>query len=79
MRCTLHPHAKRETLMTFKAKLDTMLSYPLQTSLFVALYSLLLFLPLIRPPIVLSIILVTALVYLSMFFGALFSRDRSPD
>lgn len=58
----------------FKINLDTMLSYPVQTSLFVALFSLLIFLPLIRPPILLTAILVCGLVYLSMFFGALFAR-----
>ena len=58
----------------FKIDLDAMLSYPLQTSLFVALFSLLVFLPLIRPPILLTAILVAGLVYLSMFFGALFAR-----
>lgn len=58
----------------FKINLDAMLSYPLQTSLFVALFSLLVFLPLIRPPILLTAILVSGLVYLSMFFGALFAR-----
>jgi hypothetical protein len=58
----------------FKINLDAMLSYPLHTSLFVALFSLLVFLPLIRPPIILSAILVAGLVYLSMFFGALFAR-----
>ncbi|MFM8442799.1 MAG: hypothetical protein ACKN9W_05575 [Methylococcus sp.] len=58
----------------FKINLDAMLSYPMQTSLFVALFSLLIFLPLIRPPILLTAILVSGLVYLSMFFGAVFAR-----
>ncbi|MDD1651270.1 MAG: hypothetical protein LUO80_12905 [Methylococcaceae bacterium] len=58
----------------FKINLDEMLSHPVHTSAFIALFSLLIFLPLIRPPIVLTAVLVTGLVYLSMYFGALFAR-----
>ncbi len=61
----------------FKITLDGLLAHPLRTSLFVALYSLLIFLPLIRPPILLSLVLVTALVYVSMSFGVLFAKPRA--
>ena len=57
----------------FKINFDAMLSHPVHTSAFVALFSLLIFLPLIRPPILLSLILVSALVYLAMYFGAVFA------
>jgi hypothetical protein len=52
-----------------KIRLNEMLSHPLHASAFVALFSLLIFLPLIRPTV-----LVSALVYVSMFFGAVFAR-----
>jgi hypothetical protein len=45
------------------------MAYPLLTSLFVMDFSMLLFTPLIRFPVIISIILVSGLVYLSMFFG----------
>lgn len=61
-----------------KIRLDAMLSHPLHTSAFVALFSLLIFLPLIRPPILLTAVLVTALVYVSMYFGAVFARLQKP-
>lgn len=62
----------------FKFDWQKMLAYPIHTSAFLALYALLIFLPLIRPPIILTAILVSGLVYLSMHFGAVFaSRDRS--
>jgi len=59
----------------FKISLDEMLSHPLHASAFVALFSLLIFLPLIRPPVLLTAVLVTALVYVSMYFGAVFARS----
>lgn len=59
----------------FKISLDEMLSHPLHASAFVALFSLLIFLPLIRPPALLTAVLVTALVYVSMYFGAVFARS----
>ena len=62
-----------------KIRLDAMLSHPLHTSAFVALFSLLIFLPLIRPPILLTAVLVTALVYVSMYFGAVFGKLQKPD
>lgn len=65
-------------MIKFKINLDEMLSHPVQTSAFVALYALLIFLPLIRPPVLLTLILVSALVYLSLYFGALFAT-RSRD
>jgi len=58
-----------------KIRLDEMLSHPLHASAFVALFSLLVFLPLIRPPVLLTAVLVTALVYVSMYFGAAFARS----
>ncbi|MEY2696853.1 MAG: hypothetical protein RL333_991 [Pseudomonadota bacterium] len=58
----------------FKEKLDTMISYPAHFSGFVALYGLLIFLPLIRPPVLLTLILVTLLVWLSMFFGRVLAQ-----
>lgn len=57
----------------FKINLDEMLSHPVHTSAFVAVFSLLIFLPLIRPPIILTALLVAGLVYLSLYFGALFA------
>jgi hypothetical protein len=45
------------------------MAYPLLTSLFVMDFSMLLFTPLIRFPVFISIFLVAGLVYLSMFFG----------
>jgi len=55
----------------YKCKFDkeTFMSHPLLTSLFVMDFAMLLFTPLIRFPIILSVVLVCGLVYLSMFFG----------
>ena len=53
----------------FKKKLDLMITYPVHFSAFVATYGLLIFLPLIRPPVLLTLVLVTLLVWLSMFYG----------
>ncbi len=55
------------------------LSYPVRTSLFAAILGLLLVMPLIRPPLIISVILVGMLVYLALFFGgrfALASREE---
>lgn len=55
------------------------LSYPVRTSLFAAVFGLLLVMPLIRPPLIISVILVGSLVYLALFFGgkfALASREN---
>jgi hypothetical protein len=57
----------------FKLSLDGFLTYPVQTALFVADLAILMFLPFVRPPVILSILLVAGLVYLSMFFGAKFA------
>lgn len=59
----------------FKINMKDFLSRPVHFSAFLCLFGLLLFLPLIRPPLLLSIILLCGLVYLSMFFGALFSKS----
>lgn len=61
----------------FRITLDGFLAHPVRTSLLVADVGLLMFLPLVRPPVVLSILLVGGLVYLSMFFGARFAVSRS--
>jgi hypothetical protein len=53
----------------FKQKLDAMIGYPAHFSGFIALYGLLIFLPLIRPPVLITVVLVSLLVWLSMFFG----------
>ncbi|MDD5033140.1 MAG: hypothetical protein PHE55_00145 [Methylococcaceae bacterium] len=54
----------------FKFDKDTFMAYPLQTSLFLMDFAIVLFTPLIRPPLLISLVLVCGLVYLSMFFGA---------
>lgn len=58
-------------------KLDVFLAHPLQTSLFLTDLAILMFLPIVRPPVVLSILLVGGLVYLSMYFGAICSAGAS--
>lgn len=62
----------------FKINTDELLNHPIYTSLFVIDFGLLMFMPLIRPPVILSILLVGGLVYLSMYFGAIFTAcDRN--
>lgn len=56
-------------MLKFKFDKETFKEYPLMTSLFLVDFSLLLFTPLIRFPIIISMALVCGLVYLSMFFG----------
>lgn len=58
-----------------KIKTDEFLSHPVHTSILVALVGLIMFMPLIRPPFILSVILVGGLVYLSMYFGAVFASS----
>jgi len=53
----------------FKFDKETFMANPLMTSLFVMDFAMLLFAPLIRFPVILSIPLVCGLVYLSMFFA----------
>lgn len=60
----------------FKIKTDEFLSHPVHTSAFIVLFGLLMFMPLIRPPVLLSMLLVGGLVYLSMYFGALFASSE---
>lgn len=60
-------------------KLDSFLTHPVQTGLFVTDLAILMFLPIVRPPVVLSVILVFGLVYLAMFFGAEFASAGRPD
>lgn len=52
------------------------LNHPLYASLLIVDIGLLMFLPLIRPPVVLSMTMVGGLVYLSMYFGAIFSASH---
>lgn len=60
-----------------QVKLEPFLAYPVQTGLFVTDLAILMFLPIVRPPVILSMLLVLGLVYLSMFFGAIFSCGAS--
>jgi hypothetical protein len=60
----------------FKIKVDEFLSHPFHTSAFVALFALLTFLPLIRPPFLVSFVLLLGLVYFSMYFGAVFKTQE---
>jgi hypothetical protein len=61
----------------FRISLEGFLAHPVQTSLLVADVGILMFLPIVRPPVILSILLIAGLVYLSMFFGAKFAHSRS--
>lgn len=56
---------------SFKFDLETFKAHPLLTSLFVMDFAMLLFTPLIRFPLIISIILVCGLVYLSMQFAVM--------
>ncbi len=53
----------------FKFNTETFIAHPVHTSAFVADFAVLMFMPMVRPPVILSIILLSILVYLSMFFG----------
>lgn len=64
-------------MLNLKFDKDTFMSYPLLTSLFVMDFAMLLFTPLIRFPIIISIVLVSGLVYLSMFFGIKLNETQS--
>jgi hypothetical protein len=57
-----------------KQKLDAMIGYPAHFSGFIALYGLLIFLPLIRPSVLITSVLVSLLVWLSMFFGRVLAQ-----
>lgn len=57
-------------MLKFKFDKETFIAHPVHTSAFVIDFAVLLFLPLVRPPVVLGMLLVGLLVYLSMFFGA---------
>ncbi len=54
----------------FKIDTNKFLNHPLHASQLVIDCGLLMFMPLIRPPVILSLLLVGGLVYLSMYFGA---------
>jgi ABC-type molybdate transport system permease subunit len=54
----------------FKFDKEIFIAHPLHTSAFVVDFAVLLFLPLVRPPVVLGMLLLGLLVYLAMFFGA---------
>lgn len=58
-------------MYTCKFDKDTFMAHPLLTSLFVIDFAMLLFAPLIRFPVLISVVLVCGLVYLSMFFGVM--------
>jgi len=64
-------------VLNLKFDKDTFMSYPLLTSLFVMDFAMLLFTPLIRFPMIISIVLVSGLVYLSMFFGIKLNETQS--
>lgn len=57
----------------FKIKSEEFLAHPFHTSAFISNLALLIFLPMLRPPVIISALLVAGLVYLSMYFGAVFS------
>lgn len=59
----------------FKVKGEEFLAHPFHTSALVSIFALLIFLPVLRPPVVISVLLVTGLVYFSMYFGAVFSSS----
>ncbi|HUL14066.1 MAG TPA: hypothetical protein VLU73_18095 [Methylococcaceae bacterium] len=63
----------------FKIRTDTFIAHPVHTSAFVIDFAVLVFLPMVRPPVVLAIILLSILVYLSMFFGAKFAVSEHTD
>lgn len=56
--------------MPFKFDLNTFLAHPLLTSLLVADIGIMMFLPLVRPPIMLNVLFLGGLIYLAMYFGA---------
>ncbi|MEI7866528.1 MAG: hypothetical protein WCI11_01450 [Candidatus Methylumidiphilus sp.] len=56
-------------MLNLKFDKEIFMAYPLLTSLFVMDFSMLLFTPLIRFPVIIGMVLVCGLVYLSMFFG----------
>ena len=64
-------------MLNLKFDKEIFMSYPLLSSLFVMDFSLLLFTPLIRFPVIISIVLVFGLVYLSMFFGVKLNDSQS--
>jgi len=64
-------------VLNLKFDKDIFMAYPLLTSLFVMDFSMLLFTPLIRFPVIISIVLVSGLVYLSMFFGIKLNETQS--
>ena len=64
-------------MLNLKFDKDVFMSYPLLTSLFVMDFAMLLFTPLIRFPVIISIVLVSGLVYLSMFFGIKLNETQS--
>jgi len=53
----------------FKFNTETLIAHPVHTSAFVADFAVLMFMPMVRPPVMLTLILLGILVYLAMFFG----------
>lgn len=64
--------------MSIKQKTAILIAYPVHFSAFVSLFGLLIFLPLIRPPLILTFVMVSGLVWLSMFFGGVLARQDPP-
>jgi len=64
-------------MLSFKFNKDIFMSYPLFSSLFIMDFALLMFTPLIRFPVIISIVLVCGLVYLSMFFGVKLNETQT--
>jgi hypothetical protein len=60
----------------FKFDTSIFVAHPVHTSAFVTDFAVLMFLPLVRPPVVLSILFLGLLVYLAMFFGAKCAVDE---
>jgi hypothetical protein len=60
--------------MVFKFDKQVLVAHPVHTSAFLILFLLLTFLPMIRPPVILCLLLLGGLVYLSMFFGVKFHQ-----
>jgi hypothetical protein len=56
--------------MPFKFELDEFLAHPVLASLLIVDIGVLMFTPLVRPPVILNMLFVGGLVYLCLYFGA---------
>lgn len=61
----------------FRIDSDEFLAHPFQASVFMTAVAIAPFLPMLRPPILVSALLVFVLMRVSMFFGARFARDSN--